>query len=332
MTEATSTDSGNTNASNAATVDWERNTLEKILLAHIVEQRRSRRWGIFFKLITLIFILLFILIFYSASTTDLSQPVLAATPHIAQIKITGEIGTEETSSSDNIYKSLKNAFGSNHVKAVVLRINSPGGSPVQARQIFEEIRYYRNKNPKVRVYAVIEDIGTSAAYLIACGTEFIYADKTSIVGSIGAKIDSFGFVEAIHKLGIERRLYTAGKYKGILDPFTPRDPMVEGFINTQLEQVHQDFINNVREGRGKRLHETADTFSGLFWNGEQALPMGLIDGYGDIHTLARDIIKEDNIVDYSPSSSILDQIANRVGTSMATFFAAQLGLSQKGIR
>lgn len=322
----------NTNTSNLS-AKWERETLEKILLEHITEQRRNRRWAIFFKLIMLFAFLAAIMIFYSVYTTDLSQPVLAASSHIAQIKITGEIGASESSNADNIHKALKNAFGSSHLKAVVLRIDSPGGSPVQSRQIYEEIRYYRGKYPKVKVYAVIEDIGTSAAYLIACGAEYIYADKTSLVGSIGAKIDSFGFVEAMQKLGIERRLYTAGKYKAILDPFSPRDSMVDSFVDTQLAQVHQEFINNVKQGRGNRLKETPDMFSGLFWNGEQALPMGLIDGYGDIYSLARDIIKEENIVDYSPSSSFLDQIANRVGTSMAAFIVKQLGVSvDKGVR
>lgn len=313
---------------------WERQTIQKVLLEHINEQRSARRWSIFFKLMIFVFLMGFCLLVYYGLNKDTGPAVLATSAHTARIDIDGEISAGESvsASADHIRKSLKLAFENKHVKGIILRINSPGGSPVQARQIYDDIRAHRILHPETKIYAAIEDMGTSAAYLIACAADSIYADKTSIVGSIGVKIDSFGFVDAMHKFGIERRLYSAGKYKGILDPFSPRNPEEELFIETQLKLVHQAFIQNVREGRGARLHETPDTFTGLFWCGEQALTMGLIDGYSDVQTIAKEIIKAENIVDYSPTSSILDRLAGKVGASVGHALSVQSGLVQKGIR
>lgn len=295
---------------------WERQTIQKVLLEHVREQRRARRWGIFFKIILLILAIALLSWIYTGNQSkDMPQPLMSKA-HTALINVRGEIMDEQDASAENIRAALKAVFENKHVKAVVLRINSPGGSPVQARQIFDDIMRYKAKYPGIKIYSAIEEMGTSAAYLIAAATDEIYADKTSLVGSIGVRLDSFGFVDAIHKLGIERRLYAAGKHKGLLDPFLPRNPEDDDFIKEQLRIVHDAFIANVRQGRGARLKETPDIFSGLFWTGEQGLQLGLIDGYGDAQYIARELVKAD-LVDYTPSSGILDRLANRIGASAA---------------
>lgn len=295
---------------------WERQTIQKLLLEHVVEQRRARRWNLFFKILVVMVIAYFLIV---TINKELPQPVMLNQAHTALIDINGEIDASQQNNADNIRDSLKSAFENKNVKGVIIRINSPGGSPVQSRHIFDEIWAYRLKYPKTKVYATIEEIGTSAAYLVACASDAIYADQTSLVGSIGVKIDSFGFVDAMHKFGVERRLYTAGKFKGSLDPFSPRNPAEDVFITHQLDLVHKAFINNVRQGRGDRLKEAEnpDIFSGQFWVGEDALKLGLIDGFGDAYFVAREIIKAPNLVDYSPSSTIFDRLANRLGASVA---------------
>lgn len=308
---------------------WERQTLEKILLEHIKEQRRIRRWSIFFKIAFLGLVAWAVYTFYYG---ELPQPIATTQAHTAVIDIIGEIGANEVANADNIRDSLKSAFANKMVKGVVLRINSPGGSPVQSRQVYSEIKALRKKYPEIKIYSAIEDMGTSAAYLIAAAADEIYADKTSLVGSIGVKIDSFGFVEAMNKVGVERRLYTAGKFKGILDPFTPRHAEEDTFIIEQLKSVHKAFIENVKEGRGMRLHESPDIFSGLFWSGEQAYHLGLTDGFGDAQFIAKEIIKAENLVDYSPSSGLIDRLAKKVGASISEGLSTQLGLIQKGVR
>lgn len=333
MVESTSTtQSGNENNPNNATgtgSHWERQTIQKVLLEHIREQRRARRWGIFFKLIFVALAIAFVSLLYTGGQAkDIPQP-LTSKAHTALINVRGEIMEEQDASAENIRAALKAAFDNKHIKAVVLRINSPGGSPVQSRQIFDDIMRYKAKFPGVKIYAAIEEMGTSAAYLIAAAADEIYADKTSLVGSIGVRLDSFGFVDAIHKIGVERRLYAAGKHKGILDPFLPSNPEDTAFINEQLRIVHEAFIENVRQGRGARLKETPDIFSGLFWTGEQALQLGLIDAYGDASYIAREIVKAD-LVDYTPSSGFLDRLANRIGASAAKTIL--FGTKQFGIK
>ena len=308
---------------------WEREALNSILLEHVKEQRRTRRWGIFFKFLGIIFILGVLYGFYNR---EIQQPVITTQAHTAMIDIVGDIGAAEEANADNLRDSLKLAFENKQVKGVILRINSPGGSPVQAREVYNYIRELRSKYPDTKVYAAIRDMGASAAYLIACAADSVYSDKTSIVGSIGAKIDSFGFVDTMHKVGVERRLYASGKHKGILDPFLPRTLEEDAFINEQLRVVLNAFVENVREGRGERLRETPEIFSGLFWSGEQALNLGLIDGYGDAHYIAREIIKTENLVDYSPSTNFLDRFARRVGASMGSVLSLSLGLTKQGVR
>lgn len=299
-------DSGNS-------TQWEKQTLQKILLEHITEQRRARRWGIFFKVVIL---LLIVTVVANSFKKDLSQPVILTKDHTALIDIKGEIGVDHNANVDNVRTALHSAFRNKHVKGIILRINSPGGSPVQARQLFDELRSLQTSYPNVNIYATIGDLGTSAAYLIACGTTAIYADKTSLVGSIGVRIDSFGFVGAMDKVGVERRLYISGNRKGILDPFSPRSPADEAFLQKQLDMVHQAFINNVKEGRGDRLQDAPDLYSGLFWCGEEALALGLIDGYGDAYYVAKHIIQAEEVVDYTASSNLLDRLAHHLGASL----------------
>lgn len=308
---------------------WERQTLQHVLLEHITEQRRSRRWAIFFKLVLFSVI---IVILITSFKKDLSQPVMMTKEHTALIDIKGEIGADHNASADNIRSALRLAFQNKHVKGIVLRINSPGGSPVQARQVFDEMQALKLKYPDIKIYAAIEDLGTSAAYLIASAANAIYSDKTSLVGSIGVRLDSFGFVEAMNKVGVERRLYAAGSHKGMLDPFLPRNLEDERFIQKQLQTVHQAFIQNVKEGRGDRLHETPDLYSGLFWCGEEALALGLIDAYGDAYYVAKHILGEEDIVDYTTGTNLFDRLAHRFGTSMAQTLSSQAGLVLKGLQ
>ncbi len=295
---------------------WEKETLQTVLLEHIQEQRRARRWGIFFKLFLIVVIVVGFSGLFKKDAT--AKPAVGSRAHTALIDIIGTIEANSDSSADNIRVALRSAFDNKQAKGIVLRINSPGGSPVQARQVFDEIRTLRAKNPTVKVYAAIEDMGTSAAYLIACAADEIYSDQTSLVGSIGAKIDSFGFVDAMQKLGVQRRIYSSGKYKTILDAYSPTTVEETKLITEQVESTHQAFIENVRVGRGARLNENhEDIFSGLFWSGSNALPLGLIDGFADAHYIARELIQAEKIIDYTPNSNFLDRLVRRVGASLA---------------
>lgn len=306
---------------------WERQTIQKVLLEHIEEQRRARRWSIFFKLVVVGMILFFV---YNYSDRDMGQNAIIAQAHTAVIDVEGEIGAAQEANADNLRDALKSAFANKQVQGVILRINSPGGSPVQARQVYDEIRSLRQLYPQTKIYAAIEDLGASAAYLIASATDAIYSDKVSLVGSIGAKIDSFGFVGIMEKAGVERRLYTAGSEKGILDPYSPRTATDDAFINQLLAITHEAFIKNVRDGRGTRLKESPNIFSGLIWTGEQALHLGLIDGHGDAQYIAKEIIKAEHLVDYSPTVNVVDRIANRIGASMSQQIGTLFGIRLKG--
>ena len=307
----------------------EQKILKTVLLEHITEQRRARRWSIFFKVISFGFLFFIVTSVYNR---DLSQPASLSQPHTAVIDIYGEIAAEQPANADDIRGALKAAFSNKQVNGLILRINSPGGSPVQSRQIFSEIRDLKKQYPHLKIYAAIEDVGTSAAYLIAAAVDNIYADKSSLVGSIGVLIDSFGYVEGMKKIGVERRLYTAGQYKGILDPFSPRNPEAEDFIDKQLKIIHRAFIENVREGRGNRLRENPDIFSGLFWSGEQALALGLIDGFGDAQFIAKELIKVENLVDYTPNPTLMDKLARRIGASIGQAFSLNAASLLKGVR
>jgi protease-4 len=255
-------------------INWERQALEKVALAAVNEQRKSRQWGIFFK--SLGFLYLFVVLFAIMGWMGEGEKVLGK--HTALVDMQGVIASDDVS-ADRIISGLQSAFEDKHTKGVILRINSPGGSPVQAGQIYDEIKRLRTQYPTIPLYVVVDDICASGGYYVASAADKIYVDKASIVGSIGVLMDGFGFTKAMDKLGVERRLLTAGENKGFLDPFSPTDPKQETYAKNMLEEIHQQFIDVVRKGRGKRLKETPDMFSGLIWSGAKSIELGLADAY-----------------------------------------------------
>jgi protease IV len=293
--------------------NWERDVLEKLALSAIQEQRRARHWSILFK--TLGFLYLFIVLFLAAGWFR-SDGVSLPKAHTALVDLQGVIASGQTS-ADRVISGLQGAFEDKKTKGVILRINSPGGSPVQAGQIYDEIKRLRAKYPNTPLYAVVEDICASGGYYVAAGADRIYVDKASIVGSIGVLMDGFGFTETMQKLGVERRLLTAGENKGFLDPFSPVDPKQQAFARQLLEEIHGQFIAVVREGRGKRLQETPDTFSGLVWSGEKSIQLGLADAIGSVESVARDVIKAEDIVDFTRQEGLLERLTGRLGATMA---------------
>lgn len=293
--------------------NWERDVLEKLALSAVQEQRRSRHWSILFK--TLGFLYLFIVLFMVSGWFG-GDGVALPKEHTALIDLQGVIASDEAS-ADSVIGSLQGAFEDKKTKGVILRINSPGGSPVQAGQIYDEIKRLRTKYPNVPLYAVVDDICASGGYYVAAGADKIFVDKASIVGSIGVLMDGFGFTQTMEKLGVERRLLTAGENKGFLDPFSPVDPEQQVFAKQMLEEIHGQFIAVVREGRGKRLKETPEIFSGLVWSGEKSIELGLADGLGSVESVARDVIKAEDIVDYTRQENLFDRLAGRLGASMA---------------
>ena len=293
---------------------WERAALERIALASLQEQRRSRRWGIFFKLLG--FIYLFALLFVALGWLGKRDGVSPAR-HTALVEINGLIAAEHPGAADNITAGLQEAFKDKATQGVVLRINSPGGSPVQAAQINGEIRRLREKYPNTPLYTVVEDICASGGYYVAVAADKIFVNESSIVGSIGVLMDGFGFTGLMEKLGVERRLLAAGENKGFLDPFSPiRDSQVE-YAETMLEEIHKQFITVVRQGRGERLKETPELFSGLLWVGTRSVELGLADGLGGVDYVARELIKAENIVDFTPRENIAERVARRFGAAMA---------------
>ncbi|HWU35590.1 MAG TPA: S49 family peptidase [Methylovorus sp.] len=292
--------------------NWERQTLEKLAFAAIREQRRNRFWGVLFKSLT--FIYLFMLLFYAMDWVGGDSS--ANSDHTAIIDISGVIGSDDQVNADDVIGSLESAYENKHTKGIILRINSPGGSPVQAGIINDEIHRQRKLHPNIPVYAVVEDICASGGYYIAVAADKIFVDKASIVGSIGVLMDGFGFTGIMDKAGVERRLLTAGENKAMLDPFSPVNPKHKEYAQSMLNQIHQQFITVVREGRGKRLKETEDTFSGLFWSGETSVQMGLADGFGSSDYVAREIIKQEKIVDFTAREGLADKFAKRIGASM----------------
>jgi protease-4 len=290
--------------------NWERATIEKIALSALQEQKRSRNWGILFKSLT--FLYLFALLFMASDWFGTGS---YSGPHTAIIDIRGEIGDQDAVNAEDTVSSLQSAFDNKNTKGIILRINSPGGSPVQAGIINDEITRLRKLHPKVPVYAVVEDICASGGYYIAVAADKIYVDKASIVGSIGVLMDGFGFTGVMQKVGVERRLMTAGTNKAMLDPFSPENPKHKAYAQQMLDEIHQQFITVVRQGRGQRLKETPEMFSGLFWTGEKSIELGLADGLGSADSVARDVIKEENMVDFTTHEGFADRVAKRFGAS-----------------
>jgi len=292
---------------------WERQVLEKLALSAIQEQRRSRHWGILFK--TLGFLYLFIVLFLAAGWFR-GEGVTIPTAHTALIDVQGVIAADQIS-ADSVIASLQGAFEDKRTKGVVLRVNSPGGSPVHAGQIYDEIKRLRALHPKIPLYAVIDDISASGGYYVAAAADKIFVDKASLVGSIGVLVDGFGFTHTMDKLGVERRLLTAGENKGFLDPFSPVNAEQQAHAKQMLGEIHGQFIAMVRKGRGARLKETPEIFSGLVWSGEKSIELGLADAYGNVESVARDVIKAENIVDYTQQESLAERLAGRFGAAMA---------------
>ncbi len=293
---------------------WEKQALEKLAFSSVQEQRRARRWGIFFKSLT--FVYLFILLFLGLGWFS-DNGVAISGKHTALVELRGEISANSISSADNINAGLQNAFKDKNTQGVILRINSPGGSPVQAGYINDEIRRLRAEYPDIPLYAVIEDICASGGYYVAAAADRIYVDKASIVGSIGVLMNGFGYTGMMEKLGIERRLLTAGENKGFLDPFSPPNPRQQKHAKEMLTDIHQQFIQVVQQGRGKRLRNVPEIFSGIVWTGQKSIELGLADALGSAEYVAREIIKAENIVDYTEKESFTERFAKRLGSAFA---------------
>ncbi|MGJ9418209.1 S49 family peptidase [Massilia sp. CMS3.1] len=293
--------------------NWERETLEKLVFATIKERRAARRWSIFFRLAFLTVVVVGLWTYFDLSFGSDDENLGR---HTALIEINGEIEAEGSGAADNVIPSLNKAFADAGSAAVVLRIDSPGGSPVQAGIIVDEIRRLKRGYPDKPLYVVVDEICASGGYYIAAAADRIYVNKASIVGSVGVLMDSFGFTGTMEKLGVERRLLTAGANKGFLDPFSPQSDKHRAHAQEMLNEIHQQFITVVRAGRGARLKETPDMFSGLYWTGAKAVDMGLADGYGTVDTVARDIVKAEDIVDYTAHEGLPERVLKKFGASV----------------
>ncbi|MFV2060660.1 MAG: S49 family peptidase [Gammaproteobacteria bacterium] len=313
--------------------DMNKDIINRLVFSSLNEQRRTRRWSIFFKFLTFALLFGYLAIFMAALSKNDSMAKLGKDgPHTALINIQGVISSSTEANADNIISGLREAFKNKNTKGIILRINSPGGSPVQSGYINDEIHRLREKNKDIPVYAVIVDVCASGGYYIASAADKIYADKASIVGSIGVLMNGFGFVDTMKKIGVERRLYTAGANKGFLDPFTPAKKEDIKHIEKMLGSIHQQFINVVKKGRGDRLKDSPNLYSGYVWTGEQSVAMGLVDGLGSSSYVAREIIKAEEIVDFTPKPSYLDQFAKQFGASFGATISSALGLNSVELR
>jgi protease IV len=293
--------------------NWQQQTIEKLALSGLNEQKTARRWSIFFKSLT--FLYLFVLLILALGWAGDGKG--DSSPHTALIEVNGVIEVGGEVNADSFISSLHDAYEATGTKGIILRFNSPGGSPVQAGIINDEITRQKKLHPKIPVYGVVEDICASGGYYIAAATDKIYVDKGSIVGSIGVLMDGYGFTEVMKKVGVERRLLTAGENKAMLDPFSPVSEKHKALAQTMLNEIHEQFKTVVRNGRGSRLKETPETFSGLFWSGEQSIKLGLADALGSADYVAREVIKQEDIVDYTQQETVVDRFAKRLGASMA---------------
>ncbi len=306
----------NQTASSASSADAKSSSVvDRLVFAALREQRRARRWRVFFMLFFVVYLSVVTIMLFSGATSD-TGPTQAADGemHTALVRLSGVIASGEEAGAENVISGLQAAFKHGDTAGVVLEINSPGGSPVQAAYIYDEIRRLRAKHEAIPLYAVVSDIAASGGYYVAAAADRIYVNKSSLVGSIGVRLDMFGFVELMQKLGVERRLLTAGKNKALLDPFLPEQEAQRAHLQGVLNEVHAHFIDAVKSGRGDRMVESEELFSGLIWSGEKALDLGLADAYGTRLSVARDLSAED-IVDFTPRQSLLTRIADRIGAS-----------------
>jgi len=295
--------------------DWERRTLEKLVFSALQEQKAGRRWGIFFKVLGFVYLTLVL-----AALVDWGTETSHQERHTALIDLTGVIESKGTANAEKMIESLQAAFKEKNVAGVVLRINSPGGSPVQAGLINDEIRRLRTGHPQTPLYVVIEDICASGGYYVAAAADRIYVNKASIVGSIGVLMDGFGFTGTMEKFGVDRRLLTAGSNKGFLDPFSPPNQEQMAHAHGMLNEIHKQFIDVVKAGRGERLKETPEMFSGLMWTGEQSIKLGLADELGSVDSVARDVIKAEKVLDYTVKENIAERFAKRLGAGAVNSF------------
>jgi protease-4 len=293
---------------------WERDLIANLATAALKEQRRARRWGIFFKLLGFAYLTLIIVLALDWRGGDMA----GGKKHTAMVDVNGIIAPGSDASAERVMASLQAAFKDKNTQGVILRCNSPGGSPVQAHTIYEEMKRLRKQYKDIPLYVVVEDVCASGGYYIAVGGDKIFVSKASVVGSIGVLMNGFGFTGLMDKIGVERRLMTAGENKGMLDPFSPLTDKDKAHARQLLDDIHKQFIDVVREGRGKRLKETPDTFSGLIWTGQKSVELGLADDYGSLESVARDVVKAEDIVDFSTKESVVEKFARRFGASAAS--------------
>ena len=299
-------------------LQWERKVLEKLALEAVAEQRRGRRWGIFFKLLGFGYLAVILgLVVDWGQTERLAE----GAKFTALVNLTGVIKAKGDANAEHVISALQAAFEDKHTAGVILRINSPGGSPVQSGIINDEMQRLRAAHPAIPLHVVVEDVCASGGYYVAAAADKIFVDKASIVGSIGVLMDGFGFTGSMEKLGVERRLLTAGQSKGFLDPFSPQNESHKDHAKQMLDEIHQQFIDVVRKGRGKRLKETPEMFSGLMWSGAKSIELGLADGYGTVDSVARDVFKASDVRDFSVKQNFAEKFARQFGADMADSMA-----------
>ena len=298
---------------------WERRVITKLAQASLKEQKRARRWSIFFKFLVFAYITYILFLFVEP---DMSKAKITQ-KHSALVELQGLIADGETASADNIVSALRTAFEDEQTEGVILRINSPGGTPVQAGYIYDEIVRLRKKYPDTPLYAVVSDMAASGGYYVASAADEIYVSNSSIVGSIGVRMDSFGVVDAMEKLGIESRTLTAGENKALLDPFSPVNEKAKKHLQGMIDQIHQQFIDAVRKGRGDRLKEFDDLYTGLIWTGNEALEFGLVDKLGSASYVAREVIGAEDIVEYTVEHDVLQRLIDKLGASTAKLLSKE---------
>ena len=303
--------------------DWHKDIVEKLATDALIERKRARRWGIFFKFLTFAYLLG---IFIVLIPDEWSEKGMGKKPHTAVVELEGLIAAGEKASADNVVTGLTDAFEDENTKAVVLRINSPGGSPVQSSYMYNEIRRLREKYPDIPLYAVVSDVCASGGYYVAAAADKIYVNESSVIGSIGVLINGFGFVDAMQEFGVERRLMTAGQHKGILDPFSPMSEFDKTHTKKLLGELHKKFIEAVKVGRGDRLKgDDAEIFSGLFWNGEEGIALGLADAIGSTSYVAREVVGVEETVDFTAKEDPLERLVRRFGAAAGAAFARIAG-------
>ena len=306
--------------------NWERKIVEDIALSSIKEKRKARRWGIFFKFLTFAYLLALLGLLMP---NGLQEANMTDGKHTAVVNIEGVIADDTKASADNVISGLRKAFKHKNTKGVILRINSPGGSPVQAGYINDEVVRLKKKHANIKVYAVVTDICASGGYYIAAAADQVYVDKASIVGSIGVLMNGFGYVDVMEKLGVERRLLTSGEHKALMDPFSPQKEFDRAHLQKMLDRIHRQFIDTVKQGRGKRLKQDDKIFSGLFWTGEESIDLGLADALGSSSFVAREIIGAETIVNFTKSEDMFELFAKKMGAGAASAFTRAVGISKE---